>query len=484
MYRASFHVERPGARAIENLRISRISPPARRTKADSAKADSAKADSAAAAPIDTIDRFTALSTSRVASNDVNVSIGSRLNATIDAGRGWKFTHNLGMERKRYRQRTMEDITERVSNQADKVQPGLYRLGMEVGESFSKMKTLGLGRFGQDIIFNNTKASLEFAVLKPLLKASSSDLTIKADGSKGTNDFKFDRAYTGSASGTLKYPIGDFLTVVGGAGASGRRETSYVGRNKFGPMSSNADSVRAGLRYGRNQTKTVEVLYNWLKGVDRKLMPPLGNTYEILADPSLAKREEARNRCGAAHREYRAPAAFLPVALDEFHALQGDPEIPGGYAALDGERDEFDGRERELLLRPPGHASVRRFHERRPVGLRAGLPFELPGARPRLEPERQSGARRLHLGQLERLGVSQAALLFEADRQPPRRRLSSLPRQVQPEGAVPEVQRRHQRLRRPVRNDQYQQHSLGRQQNRKQVSARPEAQPASPRPGCP
>ncbi len=260
-------------------------------KADSAKADSTTADSARAP----VDRFTALSTSSVASNDIYVSIGSSLNATIDAGRGWKFTHSLGMERKRYRQRTMEDITERVSNQADKVQPGLYRLGMEVGESYSKMKTLGLGRFGQDIVFNNTKASLDFAVLKPLLKASSSNLTITADGSKGTNDFKFDRAYTGSASGTLKYLIGDLLTVVGGVGASGKRETSYVGRNKFGPMSSNADSVRAGLSYGRGQTKTVEVLYNWLKGVDRKLMPPLGNTYEILADPSLAKREEARNR---------------------------------------------------------------------------------------------------------------------------------------------------------------------------------------------
>ena len=65
------------------------------------------------------------------------------------------------------------------------------------------------------------------------------------------------------------------------------------------MPSNADSVRAGLSYGRGTTKTVDVSYSWLKGVDRKVMPPLGNTYEILNDPSKAKREEARNRDGAA-----------------------------------------------------------------------------------------------------------------------------------------------------------------------------------------
>ena len=259
-----------------------------------APVDSSSADSTVAAPAP-IDRFVAVSTSKVESDDISIAIGSGLNVTIDAGRGWSFMHNMGMERRRYRRRNMEDITENVMNKVGKQQPGLYKLGMQVGENYSKKKTLGLGRFGQDIIFNNTSAGLEFAVLKPFLRASTSNLTITADGSKGTNDFKFDRAYSGSASGTLKYLIGDVLAVMGGAGASGRRETSYIGRNRFGPMSSNADSVRAGLSYGRGTAKAVEVSYNWLRGVDRKVMPPLGNTYEILDKPWLAAKEEARNR---------------------------------------------------------------------------------------------------------------------------------------------------------------------------------------------
>ena len=61
------------------------------------------------------------------------------------------------------------------------------------------------------------------------------------------------------------------------------------------MPSNADSLRAAVSYGRSTTKTVDVSYSWLKGVDRKVMPPLGNAYEVLADPTKAKQEEARNR---------------------------------------------------------------------------------------------------------------------------------------------------------------------------------------------
>ncbi len=284
--------------------------------ADSAAADSAAADSAQAP----VDRFVFVSTSKVASDDVSISIGSGINATIDAGKGWKFTHSLGMTRKRYRQRVMEDITQNVLNQADKVRPGLYRLSAQAGESYSKMKTLGLGRFGQDIIINNTKAGLEFGLLKPLLGASASDITIKADGSKGTNDFKFDRAYSGSASGTLKYLFGDILRVVGGAGASGKHETSYVGGNRFGPMRSEADSVRAAMSYGRGLTKTVDVAYDWHKGVDRKVMPPLGNTYEVLADPTKAKREEARNRTEKLIvKTHLQPFSFLTLSTNFTHA---------------------------------------------------------------------------------------------------------------------------------------------------------------------
>jgi hypothetical protein len=311
--------------------------------ADSAKtrADSAAADSAAAAQ-QPIDRLVSVSTSTVESNDISIAIGSRLNIMLDAGRGWKFTHDIGMERRRYRRRTMEDITENVMTHADKIQPGLYKLGMQYGENYSKKKTLGLGRFGQDIVFDNTKADLEFTVLKPLLRASRSDLTIKADGSKGTNDFKYDRSYSGSASGTLKYLIGDILSVEGGAGASARRETSYIGAHRFGPMPSNADSVRAGLSYGRSKAKTVEVSYNWLRGVDRNVMPPLGNTYEILADPSLAKREEARNRTEQLLvKTSLQPLSFLALATNFRHAKATKKYMVDTRLSMQSEENAID-----------------------------------------------------------------------------------------------------------------------------------------------
>jgi hypothetical protein len=229
-------------------------------------------------------------------------------------------HDIGMERRRYRQRAMEDITESVMNKAENVHPGLYKFGMQVGESYSKKTTLGFGRYGLDIVFDNTSGNVEFAFLKPLLRASESNLTVKTDGSKGTNDFKYDRTYSGSASGTLKYLIGDIMSVTGGAGTSRKRETSFIGASRFGPMPSNADSVRAGASYGRGKTKTVEVSYSWLKGVDRKVTPPLGNTYEILKDASQAKREEARNRAEQLSvKTSLEPFSFLSIATDFKHS---------------------------------------------------------------------------------------------------------------------------------------------------------------------
>jgi hypothetical protein len=310
--------------------------------ADSTAADTMEAASAADSARIPVDRFVPISTSRVESNDISIAVGSRLNVTIDAGGGWTFMHDIGMERRRYRQRNMEDITEGVLNKADKVRPGLYRLGVQVGENYSKKKTLGLGRFGQDIVFDNTRANLEFALLKPLLRASRSDLTIKAEGSKGMNDFKYDRVYSGSASGTLIYTIGDLLTVTGGAGASVKRESSFIGSSRFGAMPSNADSVRAGMSYGRGKTKTVEVSYNWLKGVDRKVMPPLGNTYEILADPSLAKREEARNRTEQLLvNTYLQPLSFLTLSTSFTHARATQKYRVDTRLSMESEENSID-----------------------------------------------------------------------------------------------------------------------------------------------
>jgi hypothetical protein len=319
-----------GTSLLDLIRAATARGDSLKTAVDSTAADSmgapgdstlSAAESAAiAAAKQPPDRFVPTSTSRVESTDISVAIGTKLNTQIDAGRGWTFMNDISMERRRYRQRVMEDITENAMNRADKKHEGLYALSMQAGESYSKKKTLGLGRFGQDIIFDNVSAGADFSFVKPLFGAAASNFAVSADASKGTNDFKFDRAYSGSASGGVQYVIGDILTVGGGAGRYEKRESSYIGRSKFGPMPSNGDSLRAALSYGRSQTKLVDVSYNWFRGVDRKVMPPLGNTYEVLADPTLAKREEARNRSEQLLvSTYLQPFSFLDISTAFKHS---------------------------------------------------------------------------------------------------------------------------------------------------------------------
>jgi hypothetical protein len=291
-----------------------------RTSGDStlSAADSAAIAAAKALP----DRFVPTSTSRVETNDVSVAIGTRLNTQIDAGHGWSLMQDISMQRRRYRTRSQEDINESAIGRADKAQQGLYKLGVQVGENYSKTKSFGLGRYGLDIVFDNTKADLEFSLLKPLLHASKSDFTVKAEGSKGMNDFKYNRSFSGTASGAMSYAIGDFLTLDGGAEARGRHETSFVGRTEFGPMPSDANTMRAAMRYGRDSTKTLEVTYSLTRGVDREVTPPRGNTFEVLNDPSQAKREERRDRAELLSvKSFLQPFPFLALQTNFAHSKE-------------------------------------------------------------------------------------------------------------------------------------------------------------------
>ncbi len=292
-------------------------------KADSLLADSLAADSLAdslrAASPDTLDRFVPVSISRVSSSDVSVSLGSKLNVTMEPGLGWRLMGDVSIAQTRYRERDMQDITEMAMGKADKIRPGQYRLSLQAADNYSRKTTLGIGRYGQDIIFTDTGATLDFSLMRRLLGATMSDLTIKGGANKGTHDFKYDRTLVGSASGTLQYVLGGLMTVTGGGGLSQKRERSYIGPVRFGPMASSADSLRAGVSYGRRSTKTVDVSYSWLKGVDREVMPPLGNAYEILDKPWLAKQEEARNRQEQLLvRSTISPFSFLNVGLNFKH----------------------------------------------------------------------------------------------------------------------------------------------------------------------
>jgi len=271
-----------------------------------------------------LERIAPVAKSYVMSTDVDITFGNRIDITTNAGRGWTLMNGVSIDRKQYRQRKLQDLSESFMNQAVKVEPGLYTAVLSVGEMYRKSKTLGLGRFGQDIIFDNEDANLAFSLTKPILGASTSKLGVTGDVRKGLNDFKFDRGLSGSGTSSLNYVLALFgtpLIVAGGVGGSMKRETSDIGKKRFGPLRSNADTLNASMSYGAGDSKALSVAYSVYNSVDRKVMPPLGNTYEVLNDPSKANQEEARNRVeDLSVRSFTQPLSFLSLDLKYEHSI--------------------------------------------------------------------------------------------------------------------------------------------------------------------
>jgi hypothetical protein len=297
------------------------------SRADASRGDTASTappPAAAETPADTaeaVGRFVPVIVSTVTSTDADVSLGNRMDLTTNAGRGWTFTNTITIDRRSYRQRALQELSESFMNTAAKGHPGLYMLDLNIGEKYRKSKSLGLGRFGQDIIFDNEEAGVKLVLTKPILKSAASRLTLAGSARKGTNDFKFDRALLGSAGGALNYAFGELLSVRGGGWISGRRETSDIGKARFGPLRSDADTLNAGLSYGTGEKKTLKVAYSVYNGVERRVMPPLGNTYEVLNDPTKAKQEETRNRLEALDlSSFLQPFSFLLLDFKFSHEI--------------------------------------------------------------------------------------------------------------------------------------------------------------------
>ncbi len=268
-----------------------------------------------------VDRFAPTSSSYVKGSDVDISLGSIMSTTIDPGKGWTLTNSVMIERKRYRAREMEDINENLGGQATKIEPGLYAIDLSIGESYSRKKTLGLGRFGKEIVYNNERAGFGFAFSRPVLGATKSVLGISADGQQGLNDFKYVRSLSGGMGGSLDYTFGENLTMSGGFGTGRQRQTSDIGLIKFGAMPSSDDTLRAGFGYGRGDTKVIEVSYVRSDGIERTVMPPLGNSLEILDDPSKATKEITTHKGEELSvKSAVKPASFLSVDFQFQHRL--------------------------------------------------------------------------------------------------------------------------------------------------------------------
>jgi hypothetical protein len=247
-----------------------------------------------AAVIDTVetDPFVPTWTSFMSSGDTDVSLGSQMEVASQL-KGWLFNSVIRLESRSYRGRDMEDIVEQLMNNATKSVKGLYNLKIAVGEVYSKKKTLGLARFGKDLIFDKESATLEAAFIKPILRATSSQIAVMGDARQGRSDFKYDKRTAGSVSGSFTYDFGDLLRLKGGGGVTRKKESSEIGSIVFGGMPSHADTVHVKAEYGSGSEKLLDVQYRKISAIERKVSPPRGNSLEILDDPEAAQQEESR-----------------------------------------------------------------------------------------------------------------------------------------------------------------------------------------------
>ena len=267
------------------------------------------------------DPFIPIWKSFMSADDTDVALGSEMRITSMPGSGWFMNSSVRVEKKFYRGRDMEDINERMTHSAMKTQPGFYSLLVSMGESYTKKKTLGLARYGKDLIYDTKSAIVNAAFTKPLLGASSSQLAFRGDARGGTQDFKNDKTFSGGLSGLFTYDFGGLLKIKAGGGISQKRETSEIGSIVFAGMPSSGDTIKVGAEYGRGSDKLMTVSYNRITGIDRKAAPPRGNSLEILDDPELVKEEEARlNTEELKIGSYVRPFQFLVVDIDFRHKL--------------------------------------------------------------------------------------------------------------------------------------------------------------------
>jgi hypothetical protein len=267
------------------------------------------------------DPFIPVWRSFMTANETAVALGSEMKIASLPGYDWLMNSSVRVEKKTYRGRNMEDINESLSHSAVKIEQGLYQVTVSMGESYTKKKTLGLARYGKDLVFDSKNAMFDAIYTKPLLGARSSQLAINGSARRGLQDFKYDKTYTGGASGNITYGLGDVLKVRAGGGVSHKRETSEIGSIVFDGMPSRSDTIRVGAEYGAGTKRLMNVSYERTTGVDRRAAPPRGNSLEILDDPELVQEEEARlNSERLTIGSHVRPFGFLSVDIDFNHKL--------------------------------------------------------------------------------------------------------------------------------------------------------------------
>ena len=294
---------------------------ARTASADSTAAGEALPSRISEADSVVVDPFIPVWKSFMNANETSVGLGSEMKVSSLPGYDWIMNSSIRVEKKSYRGRNMEDVNEMLTHNATKLQLGRYRIMATMGESYTKKKTLGLARYGKDLIYDSKSAMVDAVYTKPILGASSSQLAVKGDVRMGRQDFKYDKTYSGGVSGLFTYGFGDLLKVKAGGGLLHKRETSEIGSIAFAGMPSRGDTLRVGAEYGAGTKKLMIVSYERATGVERRAALPRGNSLEILDNPELVQEEEAHlNSEDLKIISHVRPFQFLSVDIDFKHGL--------------------------------------------------------------------------------------------------------------------------------------------------------------------
>ncbi len=220
----------------------------------------------------------------MSARETEIMVGTEMRSEFTTDGGWKFLNVLRISKKNTRGKDIKESSEMWTNSVSKASERGYRLNISLNDGFSKRTSLGLARFGKEVIFEDKVGLVNFSYIKPLLGAVSSEIKTQLQGSQGTHDFKKDRSAFGGIGGNIKYVFFDKCGITGSAGIYGKKETSKVGDMVFGGLPSRTDTFRVGVYLGEGKKKTFMANYYRLNSVEHKITPPRGNSLEILDRP--------------------------------------------------------------------------------------------------------------------------------------------------------------------------------------------------------
>ncbi len=269
-----------------------------------------------------IDRLSIKSTSKLQFTETYYLGETGGSSLYQAADGWIYNGNLTVTEKKFRGRDMTMIMENFLASALKTDPGKYTLNISIGETYSRQKSLGLSLYGKEIIMEDESVGADFDYMNPRLGASKTKFFLKSRGSKGQQDFKYNKTFAAETGGYQNYTLGDRIGIGGGFGTNFKREASDVGPIEFNGITSRVDTFRAAFEITGDDESFLKVKYSKKIGVMRRVDPPLGNSMQALDRPEDAQREENR---------IKGEILRVETAIEPFEDLSVEIEFDHNYS---------------------------------------------------------------------------------------------------------------------------------------------------------